>query len=91
MGAGVGALLESFFFALGPYFLSKGSAGVTLTFGFRPPSSISSMFGSWLKSFHSSVRKKMLIGVAAVRWSLWLTRNDVVFRITTPNFFCSGV
>jgi hypothetical protein len=45
------------------------------------------MFSSWLKSFHSSVRKKMLIGVAAVCWSLWFTRNDVVFQRTNPKSF----
>jgi hypothetical protein len=49
------------------------------------------MFGCWLKSFHSSVEKMMLIGVAAVCWSLWLTRNDVVFQRTTSKSFLQVV
>jgi hypothetical protein len=65
---------------------------VSITFGFITPYSMSSMFGCWLKSFHSNVRKMMLIGVAAVCWSLWLTRSDVVFqRTTSKSSFAGGV
>jgi hypothetical protein len=60
---------------------------VSITFGFRPPSSMTDMFGSWLKSFHFRFKNKMLIGMAAMCWALWLSRNEVVFQGTTPKSF----
>jgi hypothetical protein len=43
---------------------------VDITFGFRPPTSMSSLFVSWLKSFRFKLRNKVLISVVAVRWAL---------------------
>jgi hypothetical protein len=43
---------------------------VDITFGFRPPTIMSSLFGPWLKSFRFKFRNKVLISVAAGCWAL---------------------
>jgi hypothetical protein len=58
---------------------------VSITFDFRKPRSISDIFGAWLKGFRYKQRICVLLGVAAVCWAIWLSRNDVVFQRSKPN------
>jgi len=58
-----------------------------LAFNIKPPKDISHMFGSWLRSFPPSLRNQIIVGVAALCWAIWLSRNDVVFSKTTTNSF----
>lgn len=46
---------------------------------------IADLFGSWFKSVPSKQRSHVLLGVAAVCWALWLSRNDVVFNRSKSN------
>lgn len=62
-------------------------SAVSISFGFQPPSSIANLFGSWLTNFPPKLRKQILVGVAAICWALWLSRNDVVFLRSKPNSF----
>jgi hypothetical protein len=43
------------------------------------PNNINHIIGSWIANKGTTHRKKLLIGVAAMFWSIWLCRNDVVF------------
>ncbi|WVZ53298.1 hypothetical protein U9M48_004264 [Paspalum notatum var. saurae] len=49
-------------------------------FGLAQPRSVSNMFGSWLVSFKKEFKPLVLLGAAATCWSLWLSRNNLVFE-----------
>jgi hypothetical protein len=44
------------------------------------PFSINHIIGAW-ESKGTTHKKKLLIGVAAMFWSIWLCCNDVVFNL----------
>jgi hypothetical protein len=39
----------------------------------------------WLRSFNKEQRNKVLVGVAAFCWAVWLRRNEVVFQRSNFN------
>ncbi len=43
------------------------------------PSSISDIFYGWLLGIDKKKSKLILVGASALRWALWLSRNDRVF------------
>jgi hypothetical protein len=43
------------------------------------------MFGSWLRKFKKKDKHVALVGIAAVLWGLWKTRNNACFRSVKPN------
>ena len=53
--------------------------------GLTPPRSISQMFSSWLSNQHIKIRQLIWVGVAAVCWAIWRSRNDIVFNRTNFN------
>jgi hypothetical protein len=57
---------------------------VSITFDIKNPRSINDIFGAWIKSFSVKQRKHVLLGVAAVCWAIWLSRNDSVFQRSKP-------
>ena len=44
------------------------------------PTRITNMFGNWLNGMRKDNKHKFRIGVAALCWSLWTSRNDLVFN-----------
>jgi hypothetical protein len=58
---------------------------VCITFDIRIPMSVEDVFGSWIRDFPFKQRNRVLLGVAAVCWAIWLSRNDMVFQRTRPN------
>jgi hypothetical protein len=58
---------------------------VSITFDIRKPRSVNDIFGVWLRGFQYKQRNCVLLGVAAVCWAIWLSRNDVVFQRSKPN------
>jgi hypothetical protein len=42
------------------------------------------MFGTWLQGIRWKGRNLILIGVSAVCWAMWLSRNDIVFDKMNP-------
>jgi hypothetical protein len=44
------------------------------------PSGVSDMFGNLLMGFLKDFRSIILLEAATTIWSLWLCRNDFVFR-----------
>jgi hypothetical protein len=37
------------------------------------------MFGTWILNINGNMRKLILVGIGAILWGIWLSRNDVVF------------
>jgi hypothetical protein len=52
---------------------------VQVTFDIDVPVSTSHMFNGWVVGLGNQFKKLVLIGAAALCWTLWTSRNDVVF------------
>ena len=48
--------------------------------GLSKPRNISNMFGSWLNGITKFYKSLVLVGAAALCWSVWLCRNAFVFE-----------
>ena len=55
--------------------------------GIQPPSSIANMFGPRLNGFRPKLKSRILVGAAAICWTIWLNRNDMVFKGGKSNTF----
>jgi hypothetical protein len=53
---------------------------VFASFGVSPPLNFDHLCGSWLDNWTGKSRKLILIGVAALLWSIWLSRNEIIFN-----------
>jgi hypothetical protein len=53
---------------------------VYLATGLTQPKSIRHMFGSWLSNQNSKIRALIWVGIAALCWAIWKTRNDIIFH-----------
>jgi hypothetical protein len=60
-----------------------------MTFGLAPPKNITNLFGNWLKGIPKNDLIQVRVGVCAVIWALWNTRNDFVFN-KPKKFFLVG-
>jgi alpha-amylase/alpha-mannosidase (GH57 family) len=38
------------------------------------------LFGPWLRSFSKKQRNLVLVGIVALCWAVWISRNDLVFH-----------
>jgi hypothetical protein len=57
---------------------------IHMVLGLKPPTSTRNIFGAWHKQSGREFRSLLLIGAAALCWSLWLTRNELVFDKCSP-------
>ena len=60
---------------------------VQVSFNISPPLSIFYMFNGWLNGINKELMYKILVGASALCWTIWLSRNDMVFnnfRAVTP-------
>ena len=55
---------------------------IFITFGLIKPNNVVHLFGSWLQGFTWDSKKIMFTGLCVLLWSIWLSRNDVVFHNT---------
>jgi len=55
---------------------------IFITFGLTKPNNIVHLFGWWLQGFLWEKKKVMFTGLCALLWSIWLSRNNVVFHNT---------
>jgi hypothetical protein len=53
---------------------------ICITFGLNPPKNVTNLFGNWLKSIPNNDVIQVRVGVCAIIWALWNTRNDLVFN-----------
>jgi hypothetical protein len=56
---------------------------VQLASGLAPPNNIRHMLGAWVYDMSSSNRQIFLVGIGAMLWAMWLSRNDMVFNKVT--------
>jgi hypothetical protein len=50
-----------------------------ISFNIQKPISVLHLFNDWASSMSRNIRKLLLIGVAALIWAIWTSRNDIVF------------
>jgi hypothetical protein len=60
---------------------------VHLLFGLSPPISIDDLFVNWSKSGDTTHNSLLLTAASALCWTIWLTRNEVVFDKCRPKTF----
>mgnify|MGYP003702426069 FL=1 len=53
---------------------------ILITFGVKQPRNSSHLFGNWLRGFEPKLKRQTWVGIAAICWALWLSRNDLVFN-----------
>jgi hypothetical protein len=58
---------------------------VHFTYALPPPTSITNMFGNWLNGVDRQSKTFICIGVSVLCWSIWRTRNDIIFN-KKPSF-----
>ena len=52
------------------------------TFGLSRPNNVNHMFGSWLCGLTKSCKSLVYTGIVALYWTIWRSRNDIVFQKT---------
>ena len=53
---------------------------IFFTYNIPPPSNITNMFGNWLNGVNKKDKIYIRIGVSAICWSIWTSRNDIIFN-----------
>lgn len=53
---------------------------VHITFNVIPPTCINSIFTTWLNEVDVRVSKLIRIGICALLWAIWNTRNNIIFN-----------
>ena len=59
---------------------------VHAAWGIRRPSSVANLFGGWLNGIPKQFKNLILVGAAALCWSVWLCRNAAVFENKNSSF-----
>jgi hypothetical protein len=44
-----------------------------------PPTNIKNLFGNWLNNIDRKTKSRIRVGVYAILWTIWCSRNDVIF------------
>ena len=58
-----------------------------IVFGLVPPVSVENLFCGWHKHGGNKYNSLLLTGAVAFCWSIWLTRNDMVFGNSQPKTY----
>jgi hypothetical protein len=53
---------------------------VYFAYNIPPPANITNMFGNWLNGVKKNDKEHIRIGISAICWSIWTSRNDIVFN-----------
>jgi hypothetical protein len=53
---------------------------IYFAYNIPPPTSINNMFGNWLYGVPKKDKNKIRIGISAICWTIWRTRNDIIFN-----------
>jgi hypothetical protein len=61
---------------------------IYFAYNIPPPANISNMFGNWLNGVPKLDKIKNRIGISVVCWSIWRTRNDIIFNNHKGTNFC---
>jgi hypothetical protein len=55
---------------------------IQITFGLSIPLNIKHVFSEWVQRMNEKDKKLLYVGLGAMVWSIWLSRNDLVFNKT---------
>lgn len=58
-----------------------------IAFNVNPPMSINTLFGTWRNRVDANIAKHIRIGICALLWAIWNTRNDLIFNGKNYQFF----
>jgi hypothetical protein len=61
---------------------------IQVTFGLSTPMNIKHVFGGWIQRMNEKDKKLLFVGMDALFWSIWLSRNDIVFNKAPIYFLC---
>ena len=61
---------------------------IHVAIGLLKPHNIGHMFNGWLRGVNKDVKLLFLLGGAATCWSIWLSRNDIVFETKKLFLLC---
>lgn len=61
---------------------------IHISFNIAPPTSIQTLFGTWLDGVDINVARQIRLGVCALLWAIWNCRNDMVFNRIYKPIFC---
>ncbi len=50
-----------------------------MAYNLKPPQNVNHMFGRWLTCVPKDMRNLLLMGATTLCWSIWLTRDEVIF------------
>ena len=53
---------------------------VHIAFNFTPSNSIPTLFGTWINEVETNIARRIQVGVCALFWAMWNTRNDLIFN-----------
>jgi len=49
--------------------------------------SLHNIFSDWLEGINRKLKSQIIVGASALCWTVWLTRNDIVFnKIVAPSY-----
>jgi hypothetical protein len=51
---------------------------IYFTYNIPPPSNVTNMFGNWLNGVEKIDKAHIRIGISAICWSIWTSRNDII-------------
>jgi hypothetical protein len=60
---------------------------VYMAFNICPPANITNLFGNWLGGVPKYDKVQIRVGVCALLWAIWNTRNDYIFNNAKSNSF----
>jgi hypothetical protein len=49
---------------------------IHVSFNLSPPLNVDHMFNDWLHGVQKKLKYQALVGVCAIFWAIWLSRND---------------
>ena len=61
---------------------------IYIAFNIHPPTSINTLFGTWLNGVDIHTAKHIWIEICALLWAIWNTRNDMIVNGTKFTNFC---
>ena len=60
---------------------------VFMALNIHPPTSVANLFGNWLRGVDKKEKVQIRVGVCAMLWAIWNTRNDVIFNSANISSF----
>jgi hypothetical protein len=60
---------------------------IDFTYNLRPLSNITNVFRNWLKGISKADKARIRIGVSALRWSIWICQNNIIFNKQKDTIF----